>query len=200
MRRRHTTWSVGARGGRSLGLGADLPPPSNCWPGAPWGAGGGRGGGIWRVWVWEPGPPTQGATQLCQSQVATVPRGGGVQSGRLWCPRTVGHHQRPCSKGKYLWQLTVGRRPSAGGGGGSGGGVGGGGGSPRPRTGGGPPPPPLNSPTHQSRILESGKMGGMGGGGDGEIVGIAHRMSVVEGCGGMPLRKMGQKWDKTGHK
>ena len=58
-----------------------------------------------------------------------------------------------------------------------------------------PRSPPLNSPTHQTRILGSektrgmGKMGGtwgdMGGGGDGEIAGIAHGMWVVEGCGGM---------------
>ena len=55
-------------------------------------------------------------------------------------------------------------------------------------------------------------MGGIGGkwqkmeengarlGGIGEISGIAHEMWVVEGCGGMRLRKMGQKWEKNGTK
>ena len=37
-----------------------------------------------------------------------------------------------------------------------------------------------------------------GGGGDGEIAGIARGMWVVEGRGGMWLRKMGQEWDKNG--
>ena len=34
----------------------------------------------------------------------------------------------------------------------------------------------------------------MGGG----IAGTAHGMRVVEGCGGMWLRKMGQKWENNG--
>ena len=37
---------------------------------------------------------------------------------------------------------------------------------------------------------------------NGEIAGIAHGMRVVEGCGGMWWRKMGQKmgekWEKNG--
>ena len=37
-----------------------------------------------------------------------------------------------------------------------------------------------------------GERGGMGW--NREIVGRAHRMCVVEGCGGMRFRKMGQKW------
>ena len=43
-------------------------------------------------------------------------------------------------------------------------------------------------------------MGGNGGGGFGEILGIAHGMWVVEGCGRMWLRKMRQKWEKNGTK
>ena len=41
-------------------------------------------------------------------------------------------------------------------------------------------------------------VGGNGGkrGRNGEVTGMAHGMRVVEGCGGMWLRKMGQKWDE----
>ena len=35
-------------------------------------------------------------------------------------------------------------------------------------------------------------------GGNGEMVGIEHEMWVVEGCGGVWLKKMGLKWDKNG--
>ena len=48
-----------------------------------------------------------------------------------------------------------------------------------------------------------GKWGGDGGGemggngGNGEMAGIAHMMWVVEGCGGMWLRKMRGKWEKN---
>ena len=81
-----------------------------------------------------------------------------------------------------------------------------------------PRSPPPNSSTHQTQILESGKMGEMGGNGKkwkmeenrrkwgkwvwgvGGIGGRAHGMWVVEGCGGMWLRKMGEnmgeKWDQ----
>ena len=50
-----------------------------------------------------------------------------------------------------------------------------------------------------------GKRGGIGEiGGNGEIAGIAHGTWVVEGCGGMRLRtmgqKMGEKWEKNGTK
>ena len=46
-----------------------------------------------------------------------------------------------------------------------------------------------------------GKWGEMGeNGGKWEIAGIAHRMWVVEGCGGMWLRKMGQKWENNRRK
>ena len=67
-----------------------------------------------------------------------------------------------------------------------------------------PRSPPSHLPTHQNRIWESGKMGEMGGkggrngGGAEEIAGIAHGMWVVEGCGGMRLRKMGPKWGGGG--
>ena len=44
-----------------------------------------------------------------------------------------------------------------------------------------------------------GKWGGKWEG-NGEIVGIAHGMWVVEGCGGMWLRKMGGTWEKNGTK
>ena len=75
--------------------------------------------------------------------------------------------------------------------------------------------PPPNPPTHQTRILQSRKtgemakrrgkgrewkrMGGNGGGG-GMGHGMAHRMGVMEGCGRMWLRKMGQKWGKNERK
>ena len=36
--------------------------------------------------------------------------------------------------------------------------------------------------------------------GDGEMAGIAHRMWLVEGCGGMWLKKLGEKWEKNGSK
>ena len=40
------TYTREPRGGRPLGSGRQLPPPTNCWPGAPfWGGGGGGGGG-----------------------------------------------------------------------------------------------------------------------------------------------------------
>ena len=35
----------GGGGGRPLGSGRQLPPPTNCWPEAPWGGGGGLKGG-----------------------------------------------------------------------------------------------------------------------------------------------------------
>ena len=38
------------------------------------------------------------------------------------------------------------------------------------------------------------------GGADGEVGGIAPGMWVVEGCGGMLLRKVGEKWEKVGTK
>ena len=37
-------------------------------------------------------------------------------------------------------------------------------------------------------------------GGDGEIAVIAHGMWVVEGCGGICLREMGEDWEKKGTK
>ena len=52
-----------------------------------------------------------------------------------------------------------------------------------------------------------GGMGGKGGGGYGEIAVISHGMWVVEGCGGMWLRglgqngrKLGETWEKHGTK
>ena len=69
-----------------------------------------------------------------------------------------------------------------------------------------PHSPPRNSPTHQTRIFKSEKMGEMGrkGGGDGGKweewgggdSGHSTRDVGCEGCSGMWLRKMGGKWDK----
>ena len=57
-----------------------------------------------------------------------------------------------------------------------------------------------NSPNQNFGVW---KNGGGGWEGNGEIAGIAHGMWVVEGCGGMWLRKMGEmggKWEENGRK
>ena len=82
-----------------------------------------------------------------------------------------------------------------------------------------PRSPTENPPTHQTGILESGKMGEMGGnmggggggkggnwikmggngGGDGKIAVIAQGMWVVEGCGGMWFGGNGTKMGRNTH-
>ena len=47
----------GGGGGRPLGSGRQLPPPTNCWPEAPWG-----GGGSWRPRTRGVAPPPPGVT------------------------------------------------------------------------------------------------------------------------------------------
>ena len=62
-------------------------------------------------------------------------------------------------------------------------------------------PEPTNSPNADFGVWKNGENGENGGKwGDGEIAGMAHRMWVVEGCGGAWLRKMGQKGEENGRK